>query len=54
MKSVKVEIEDKDKFEIKVEEKDLETLIKIIKIFNGVKLIHDQRYQNKASKIQKS
>ena len=38
MKSVKVEIEDKEKFEIKVEEKDIESLVKIIKIFESGKI----------------
>ncbi len=33
MKIVKVKVEDNQEFEIKVEDKDLDTLIKVIKIF---------------------
>lgn len=33
MKSLKVIIEDNKEFEIKVEDKDLDTLIKVIKVF---------------------
>jgi len=38
MKSVKVEIEGKEKFELKVEDKDIETLVKIIKVFESGKI----------------
>lgn len=33
MKIVKVKVEDNQEFEIKVEDKDLDTLIKVIKVF---------------------
>jgi hypothetical protein len=33
MKIIKVKIEDNKEFEVKVEEKDLDTLIKVIKVF---------------------
>jgi len=38
MKSIKVIIEGKDEFEIKVEDKDIESLVKIIKVFESGKI----------------
>ena len=38
MKKVKVVIEGKDEFEIKVEDKDIENLVKIIKVFGSGKI----------------
>jgi len=38
MRTVKIQIENSKEFEIKVEEKDIETLVKIIKIFESGKI----------------